>query len=495
MKYFASVCCCLVLLTMRAQPPDFQVRSIDFEQSAVVNDLLQDELGYLWLATNYGLYRYNGYEYKWYGFDPNDDRSLRQNYLTDLLLDAQGRLWVATLGGGVARYDRCTDDFDLYEFKDIQNDNVRSIRSMLQLDSSSIWLGSQFGLLRLDTRSGHFDHYLQSAGLATKSRWATAENYFYAPLQKLPGGALLLRSGSTQSLFDTSTQQYIYITDTHLLASGGLPESELAVTSVDAQTGRTWMASCTQLYRQQSDQNFQSVLSASDLRSPSGFRKSRTAKCFEQIIQAEHGALWVRFSRKVFLRQNGRLYTLESLLGEQDRERIVRAMYLNATGTLWLATTDGQLVSLTPRQNPFNRMDLPTGIFDYETEQPLQLSGDPTLVQQLNNTPITQIKHIAGRDDGRYYLVRGMGLLRLRKAEGQGPWQISKLYHPDNSPLVSTRLMDAAVDYDGYYWLATYDRGLQAFDPNTEQFYHYSHYPDDEQSLSTDAKLPLPIDL
>lgn len=66
---------------------------------ASVETMIQDKKGYLWLGTNDGLARYNGYEFKVYGNEIGIDNSIVGNYIVDLEIDNNNNLWVATTNG------------------------------------------------------------------------------------------------------------------------------------------------------------------------------------------------------------------------------------------------------------------------------------------------------------------------------------------------------------------------------------------------------------
>ena len=70
-----------------------------------VNQILQDHLGFLWLATENGLNRYDGYGFKVYRHDPLMPNSLSSNFVTRLFEDRDHRLWVVT-SRGLNRFDR-----------------------------------------------------------------------------------------------------------------------------------------------------------------------------------------------------------------------------------------------------------------------------------------------------------------------------------------------------------------------------------------------------
>ena len=65
----------------------------------------QDSRGYLWIGTQDGLNRYDGYTFKIFKHDPDDPDSISHNSILAISEDADGSLWVGTWGGGLNRYD------------------------------------------------------------------------------------------------------------------------------------------------------------------------------------------------------------------------------------------------------------------------------------------------------------------------------------------------------------------------------------------------------
>ena len=65
---------------------------------------LEDAYGYIWIGTERGLNRFNGYEYNQYLHNKADTTSLCANIITTLMKDSRGRIWVGTMDG-VCRYE------------------------------------------------------------------------------------------------------------------------------------------------------------------------------------------------------------------------------------------------------------------------------------------------------------------------------------------------------------------------------------------------------
>ena len=64
-----------------------------------VEALFQDSKGYIWIGTNDGLNRFNGYKFKVYSVEENEKNSIVNNYILDIKEDAEGNIWVATANG------------------------------------------------------------------------------------------------------------------------------------------------------------------------------------------------------------------------------------------------------------------------------------------------------------------------------------------------------------------------------------------------------------
>lgn len=67
-------------------------------QSAI-QAIAQDHQGYIWIGTQYGLDRYDGYEFKHFRHDPEDPNSLSNSNIASLLVARTGKLWVLTKDG------------------------------------------------------------------------------------------------------------------------------------------------------------------------------------------------------------------------------------------------------------------------------------------------------------------------------------------------------------------------------------------------------------
>src|SRR3989440_10430619 len=87
---------------------------------------LQDSQGFVWLATEDGLVRYDGHELFRYAYSRSSRDGLPGNYIQAMVEDRHHDLWIALKDGGVARWPRATDTFIVYRH---DPDNPASLAS------------------------------------------------------------------------------------------------------------------------------------------------------------------------------------------------------------------------------------------------------------------------------------------------------------------------------------------------------------------------------
>lgn len=65
----------------------------------MIYQVTQDQTGFIWIASDYGLYRYDGYEFKPFKSDIDNPCLLSSNIITAVTADEKGRLWIGTQEG------------------------------------------------------------------------------------------------------------------------------------------------------------------------------------------------------------------------------------------------------------------------------------------------------------------------------------------------------------------------------------------------------------
>jgi len=164
--FFTLIFYFLIISSLKAQTQSRFLEKIGIESglsSNYPNSIIQDSKGFIWIGTNNGLNRYDGYQYKVFKYDANNTNTISDNLINDLLEDSKGNIWIGTSGGGLNLYNTTTGV--ITRFKHKRND-ATSISSdvVLRIYEDSklrLWVGTKNGLNLLDRSTMTFQSWLQ----------------------------------------------------------------------------------------------------------------------------------------------------------------------------------------------------------------------------------------------------------------------------------------------------------------------------------------------
>ena len=133
--------------------------------------IYQDKLGYIWVGTESGINRFDGYEFKQYNHDIKNAQSRANGWIQEIREDAQGNLWTSDVNGHLCFLDRTKDVWKNYNIpiKDsLLNKNPKlpsyfgAINKMYVDDAKQeIWMATWgIGLLKFDIASKKYTPYL-----------------------------------------------------------------------------------------------------------------------------------------------------------------------------------------------------------------------------------------------------------------------------------------------------------------------------------------------
>lgn len=140
----------------QVSPASFVNYSLNVHDLYLQNGLLDDaaystvvdKQGFLWIGTDNGLRRYDGYKLKHFTHDPDDPTSLGSSQAEKLLIDHNDVLWVA--GKKLSQYHPATESFTVFNVTDF-----RTIHTLFEDIDGLLWLGGDgFGLKALDPQAG-----------------------------------------------------------------------------------------------------------------------------------------------------------------------------------------------------------------------------------------------------------------------------------------------------------------------------------------------------
>ena len=150
MKKSLLLTLCLISCLM-AMSQTQQFFTSDKLSSNQVTSICQDKTGYIWVGTEYGLNKYDGYRFTNYLHETAKPNSLISNVISCLFSDADDNLWVGT-HMGLDRYNRDNDQFEHIKLEGAKA--LPRINHIIQEDDSHLLVGTAgYGLFRLDTKT------------------------------------------------------------------------------------------------------------------------------------------------------------------------------------------------------------------------------------------------------------------------------------------------------------------------------------------------------
>ena len=130
-------------------------------QSSVLN-FFKDSKGFLWLCTQDGLNRYDGFDFKIYKNSPNNEQTLSGNYIQQIMLeDNDGNLWLEIQGGFLNKFNPKTEKVTRYFINERMGQNMMEVMftMMFQDSNNNIWLLSENGVHKYNPDKDNFTQY------------------------------------------------------------------------------------------------------------------------------------------------------------------------------------------------------------------------------------------------------------------------------------------------------------------------------------------------
>jgi signal transduction histidine kinase/ligand-binding sensor domain-containing protein/CheY-like chemotaxis protein len=425
-------------------------------QSTVMS-ILQDRQGYLWLATESGLDRYDGYAIREYRRERGSEDGLASDYIWKIAEDAKGDLWLATVGGGVARWERASDRFQLFRHDPQDPHSLASdtARTLLIDAQGRVWIGTdRHGLDVLDPGTGRVRHYRHRDG---EPRSLAADAVFAVHQDR--AGRIWIGTDNGLSRYEPATDDFSH----HPLNTKQSSKPARIRAISDDHAGALWIGTLDSGLFRLDPQTGEVESFSHDPRVPGSLSHNRVLA----ILEDDEQRLWVGTSdglnlfdprSRRFVRYGRNADDPHSL-----RDDDIMSLYQDRGGVLWVGTRAGGASHWNPSGWAMGHYSSPL----------------------LRNTAVN-----AFADDGAGTVWVGTmdGLVQIdtRNVREQRYDRMSS-----RLPLNDDRVMALLCDRSSVLWIGTMSGGLQRFEPARGTLRSYRHEPDDPATLPADGVMAL----
>ena len=501
MKQRLTILFWLMLSAIFAHGQTCQFFGSNYLSSTMITSICQDQAGYIWVATENGLHRFDGYRFTVYRNNPEDSTSLMYNIVNKVFCDKGGNLWVGT-NTGLQRYDYATDRFVRYDFSNSQRPRVGDIcqdtdgRVLVGTSGYSLHQATLDSLTttelsdyRVNDRDGYFEHiYVDARGNFWKG--GIAHVTLKAPGKKAQG---FPTNGEPPLGFATMGNRVLVLTRDRLLVydEKGLHDGFFDLSPLGGLTPNFTTALCDHLGNIYIGTRGNGVL-----RIPVGTRRvepyhlsvpgiNADASKVWALLEDRQGNLWVGCQRKglvVVSSHEAQFSTWSFSAQKRDIGSFVSSICRGENAVTWCTVqnegvygfnSEGTIVAhpSAPGGTEFISRDR-QGNYYLGTSKAVY-SYDPVTGRASELLRFGCDKFNCMADDGHghlYFSAYSRGMLQYDKATRQlRHFQMTDPMDSVRGKMWNDWVMDMTVDRDGRLWLAS-SWGVSCYDPVADSF-------------------------
>ena len=475
---------CLKISTSYANIREsFNFKNITIEDGlsqSTVETIYQDSKGYIWIGTNDGLDRYNGYEFKHYKHDKYDKNSIANNYIVDIIEDKNGYIWVSTIGG-LSRINPDKDEIkNYYSKEDSGNLSNSNLWQILCTKDNRLIASTIDGLNVYDKNKDKFTRILYKEG-------ELPSQYIYSLEEDINGHIWV---GTDNGLVELDK-------DLNIVKSYHDTIGDSDVYNVyDDSKGNIWVCTLDNgLFKINLDdkrvENYKNNNS----------KISIPSNNVRDIISDSEGKLWIAtdkglctfdYEREEFITYNKKLYQSNSLIDDE-----IFCLLKDSSGLIWIGTYSG-ISRFNPNSNfthfkldPYEDNSISGnvihGIYE-DDDKTLWIGTNESGVNIINGE---SIKHLNKENSNivsdlieditgfKNYIFIGTneGLSVLVKNDKTAKnYTITNYTTKDGLP--SNKIRSLFIDSKGYLWIGT-NKGLAILDTNNNKIIDITYILDE----------------
>ena len=475
---------CLKISTSYANIREsFNFKNITIEDGlsqSTVETIYQDSKGYIWIGTNDGLDRYNGYEFKHYKHDKYDKNSIANNYIVDIIEDKNGYIWVSTIGG-LSRINLDKDEIkNYYSKEDSGNLSNSNLWQILCTKDNRLIASTIDGLNVYDENKDKFTRILYKEG-------ELPSQYIYSLEEDINGHIWV---GTDNGLVELDKD--LNIAKSYQDAIG---DSDV-YNVYDDSKGNIWVCTLDNgLFKINLDDK--SVENYKNNNS----KISIPSNNVRDIISDSEGKLWIAtdkglcnfdYEREEFITYNKKLYQSNSLIDDE-----IFCLLKDSSGLIWIGTYSG-ISRFNPNSNfthfkldPYEDNSISGnvihGIYE-DDDKTLWIGTNESGVNIINGE---SIKHLNKENSNivsdlieditgfKNYIFIGTneGLSVLVKNDKTAKnYTITNYTTKDGLP--SNKIRSLFIDSKGYLWIGT-NKGLAILDTNNNKIIDITYILDE----------------
>jgi len=466
-----------------SQQPALEFRTLDALKNIInsfTTDITQDSVGFLWIGTHEGLFRFDGKTCNSYYQNENDSTTIPSNKIYKLFVDRNKTLWITT-SNGVCRYNPEYDNFtQIVSGTDLKGMPGSDISVLNEDNLGNLYLALGEQVFMYNKTSHLFSKVIElDHGNITRIVFDNQNNIWIASFSN--GGLFYFDRNTKQlksfrnDLLNKQTASNNEIRDIKLIKDklwiatygAGIDCYNLKDRTFKNYTSPNYYENfafdifidhknniwiCTlgslKLYNPESD-NFYNYYN--DPKNPESLGKNPT--CFFQDKQGNYWSLHAMGEvRHTEIENRFKHFNTNPAGFWNTSENTITAISSDIEGNLWIG-------------NFYNGIDV-FRLQEHRIDRYIHKDGD---LSSLGNGTIFTIFR-----DSKNQMWVGSNMGGLQKFNSQQKIFESFLHKPnDTLSIAGNDIRSVSEDTDGNLWVAVQGKGVDRFDPKSKTFRHY----------------------
>lgn len=399
----------LVFFTAKSQQPYFKEIATNRDMGGYqINCIYQDQLGFIWLGTSGGVFRFDGSDFN----EIELPDSLSDKNVSAIYEDEKGLLWFGFESGIILQYDK----FSLFVYNPKGFSSSSKIQEIIKGPDQSLWIGT-YG-------NGLF-HFQNGTHTSLNLNSGLSDNYIYSMIQDKLGN---IWSGTDNGI-NISSLDNGKVSIQQLSVEDGLPDFIVTALAEDKE-GNIWIGMFDQgfCYYDSQKKEFISPLK------PGSWKYGPVNDLI--VVEDE---IWISTDGHGIVICNADEQQMEVYENSNNVNLSrIHSMLYDREGNVWLISSHSIQLSLGLKIEYLNNVD---------------------------NYPLTNIHALIADSEDNIWFVNDVGLHKYNPNEPDKENQL-RLFLLDIDP-DKFKVMSLYRDVFGLIWAGTFGKGILRFDPDT----------------------------
>ncbi len=477
-----------------------------------VTCMAQDSLGFIWIGTQDGLNRFDGYNFSVYRPVQGDSSSISDNSILCLYVDKSGTLWIGTENGGLDRFDNKTGTFRIYQQDPRNSESISSdcVLSISEDAAGNLWIGTYNGLDYFNVKKSEFIQFHHN-----KNTQSLSSDIVYSTYTDLKGN-LWIGTQKGLNVYDNETKKFgVYYQN----KNENSPSSNVIYSITGDKSGNVWIGTTKGL------DEFNPVSKKfkhfkNSLNNP----KSISSNVINAIYAGDEENIWIGTDTgglNIYNTKTG-LFTRfdnKTAYPEDAVDKQVVSLLKDKEGNIWVGTFGSGVYTFSTRPGQFDIIKVFFKNLDRLEENDISsicVDNSQNLWIGTNNLGLNKydkknkkfvhyshtssagsistnsVNTIFKDNKGTIWIGTVSGLDKYDPAADS--FTIFKHDTNNTNSLGNNYVVTMAEDSSNNLWLGFSGGGIDKFDPVQNRFTHFKHNPSNINSLSSNDILNLNFD-